>query len=77
MQQKFRIIEAERQRARTNLELTKDYQEKKLRQLKKESSELDKNLKLATSKVTRQYFLLFLPVILDHEGKRWGVFGRN
>merc|ERR1712227_398831 len=53
LQQKFRIIEAERQRARTNLELTKDYQAKKLRQLSKESSELDKNLKLATSKTMK------------------------
>ena len=52
LQQRYRIIEAERQRIRQSHELTKDEQKKKLRQLAIEANNLDKNLKLATSRVS-------------------------
>merc|ERR1711935_286110 len=53
LQQRFRIVEAERQRIRQTHELTKDEQGKKLRQLSGEDANLAKNLKLATSKSNR------------------------
>jgi len=53
LQQRYRIIEAERQRIRQSHELTKDEQKKKLRQLAIEANNLDKNLKLATSRLNR------------------------
>ena len=53
LQQRFRIVEAERQRIRQSHELTKDEQAKKLRQLSGEEANLTKNLKLALSKSNR------------------------
>merc|ERR1711892_776149 len=53
LQQRFRIVEGERQRIRQTHELTKDEQGKKLRQLSGEDANLAKNLKLATSKSNR------------------------